>query len=259
MLRAPYDGLWTDYAGNPDRRPRFLIRQDPRIDEAIGEMFALPSKRPRTRPCGDDDVVGLIEILAIVGRIGVVEDLFAAGSADPSRHQAAFGNQIDFRQLLRHAKRISQRRQRIAQQHDANLLGNSRENGDFDVHHRTHAERGAMMFVEHHAIEAHLLGIDRFVEVFVVQPRPDFAIEKAIWNSEETPVFDYLVLRNFTVRTFGEIHYMHGLSPSGSRYSPAQARNSLISLTNSADRSISGRWPQSSKIVSRVSVFLSAC
>jgi hypothetical protein len=71
-----------------------------------------------------------------------------------------------------------------------------------------------MMLIEHYAIEAHLLGIDGFVQIFVVQPRADFAIEKAIRNSEETAILDYLVLWNFAVRTFGEIHYMHGLSPS---------------------------------------------
>ena len=77
------------------------------------------------------------------------------------------------------------------------------------------------MLVEHDPVEAHLLGIDGFVEVFVVQPRADFTIEKTIGNPEEAAVLDYFVFRNFAVRTLGEIHYMHGVVSFSSRYSPA--------------------------------------
>src|SRR6202040_2009879 len=44
MLRAPYDGLGADHAGNPNRWTRLLVGQHPGIHEAISEMFAFPSK-----------------------------------------------------------------------------------------------------------------------------------------------------------------------------------------------------------------------
>src|SRR5713101_1277086 len=87
MLRAPFDGLRTEDAWNPDRWARLLVGRHPGIDETIGEMLALPAERTRPRPGRENQVVRLVEQLAIVGRIGVVEDLLAACPAHPSGHQ----------------------------------------------------------------------------------------------------------------------------------------------------------------------------
>ncbi len=130
--------------------------------------------------------MSLVEIFAVVGRIGIVEDLLAAGAAHPSGYQAPVRYEVDFRQFLGQPHRIFDRRQRIAEQHNADLLGDTRQDRRFDVHHAPHAEGGAVMLVEHHRVEAKLFGIDRFVEILVVQARAHFAVEKAVRSSRRS-------------------------------------------------------------------------
>src|SRR5690242_1552416 len=108
MLRAPYDGFGADDARDPDGRMGLLIGQRPWVDEAVVEMLPFPAERTGTRPRRDHDIVRLVEILAVVGRVGIVEELFAARAPDPSGDKAAMGDKIDFRQLLSHPERILQ-------------------------------------------------------------------------------------------------------------------------------------------------------
>ena len=65
------------------------------------------------------------------------------------------------------------------------------------------------MLVEHHCIEAHLLGIDRFVEILLVKPRALLGIEEFVWQPKEGAILDHLVLGYVAVRPFGEIHQLH--------------------------------------------------
>jgi hypothetical protein len=44
-----------------------------------------------------------IEVFPIVGRIGVIEELFAPRTTHPAGDEAATGNQIDFGQFFGHA------------------------------------------------------------------------------------------------------------------------------------------------------------
>src|SRR5579875_4114833 len=94
MFGAPDYRLGADNPWNPNRGMRLLIGQHPRIDVAVVEMFALPPKRTRASPCRNHDVVGLIEIFAVVSGVGVVEDLLAARATDPAGHQSPLGDQI---------------------------------------------------------------------------------------------------------------------------------------------------------------------
>ena len=62
------------------------------------------------------------------------------------------------------------------------------------------------MLVEHHGVETKFFGIDRFVEILVVQARADFAVEKAIRSTEEAAASDDFFLGGLAIRTLGEIH-----------------------------------------------------
>src|SRR5260370_4567308 len=114
MLRAPFHRLRTNHSRYPHRRMRFLIRQRPWINVPIMKMLSLVAPWPGPRPCLHDKIVGLLEQLAVVRGIGVVEELLAAGAANPSGDQPPPRDQIDLRELLGHPKRMLDYRQRVA-------------------------------------------------------------------------------------------------------------------------------------------------
>src|SRR5216684_986289 len=142
-----------------------------------------------------------------------------------------------------------QYRERIAEQHDPRFACDARQNRGFDVHHRTHAEGRPMMLVQHDRVEADLLGVASFVDILVVEFRAYFRIVEGIRHAEEAAVLDNLVFGHIFVGALSEMHNMHGYFSFSSRYIRAQARKSWTNLMNSADFSISGRWPHLSKII----------
>ena len=60
-------------------------------------------------------------------------------------------------------------RQGIAHQDDLESFGGASQDGGLDVHHRSHGEGGAVVLVEHDSVKALFLGIERLVEVFVIE------------------------------------------------------------------------------------------
>src|SRR5437899_2284856 len=122
MLGAPDDGLRAENARNHDWRMWFLIRPHPWIDEPIVEMLAFPAERTGSRPRSQDQIMGLVEHLAVVGGIGVVEDLLAAGPPYPPGNQAPMRDTVYGRQLFGYAQRILERWQRVAEQDDASPI-----------------------------------------------------------------------------------------------------------------------------------------
>ena len=209
MLCAPLHRLRTERARNPHRRMRFLIRQRPRIHVAIMEMLALVAPRAGPRPGLHDKVMRLVEHLAVVGGIRVVEELLAARAAHPSGHQPAARNQIDLGQLFGHPQRMFDHRQRIADQHEPHALGAIGEHGGLDVHHRPHANRVAVMFVQRDDVEAEILGIAVFVEIVMIIVGGSFAIVEPIGDGEKRAVLENLFLGQPSIRPLREITYLH--------------------------------------------------
>src|ERR1700730_17229057 len=119
MLRAPDDCLRAENARDHDWRMWLLIRPYTWIDEAVVEVFAFPAKRTGPRPRRQDQIMRLVEHLAVVSRVGVIEDLLAAGPTHPSGNQAPMRDTVDRREFFRDAQRVLERRQRIAEQDDA--------------------------------------------------------------------------------------------------------------------------------------------
>src|ERR1700689_749772 len=104
MLGAPLDGFGTEDARNPHRRLGLLIRQRPRIHVAIMKVLALVGPRTGPGPGLYDEIMHLVEHLAVVRRIGVVEELFGASAANPSGDETAARNKIDFGKLFGHSQ-----------------------------------------------------------------------------------------------------------------------------------------------------------
>ncbi len=200
---------------------RLLQRQRPGIDEQVIEMFALIAPGSGPRPSLDDEVVRFLEQLAVVGRIGVIEELLAAGAAHPSGHQPPARDHVDFGQLLRHPQRILDDRQRIADQYDAHLFGDARQDRRLHVHHAAHAKRRAVMLVEGDRIESQLLRVAILVQIVVVVLRTFLRIKEAVGDAEERLIAKRLLLRDVAIRSFGEISDLHssllfGLTQPGS-------------------------------------------
>src|SRR5439155_24916840 len=120
---TPTDGFWTQHPRNPHLRMGFLIRQRPGVYMAIVEMLAFVAPRPWSSPGLDDEVVRFVEVLPVIGRVGVVEKLLAASAPYPSSHQASTRDQVDLCQFLGHAQRVPEAWQWITDQHDLALLG----------------------------------------------------------------------------------------------------------------------------------------
>jgi hypothetical protein len=187
----------------------FLHRQHPRIDEAIMEVLALEAKRPGPGPRLQDKVVGLVEILAVVSRVGVVGELFTARAAHPSGDQPATGDHIDHREFFGQAQRIRHDRRGITKQHDLDPSRRPRQNRRFNVHHRAHAKWCPMMLVEHHAVEAEFVAVDLLVQILVQQLRALLRVEKGVGQTKKTAAFQYFFFRHVMVRALGEPHDMH--------------------------------------------------
>src|SRR5713101_2357328 len=129
----------------------------------VMKVLALIPPRPGFGPRLYDEIVRLVEVLTVISRIGVVEELLAARTAYPPGNETPAGDQIDLGQFLSHAQGMLQDWQRIAKEQDLHLLRNTREDGRFHVHHATHTEGIAVVLVERHGIEPQLFGITSFI------------------------------------------------------------------------------------------------
>ena len=211
---------------------------------AVFVVLALIAPGAVLRPGLDDEVVGLVETLAVVGRVDVVGDLLATRAPHPAGDETAARDHVDGGELLGQAQRIGHR-QRIAHQRDFHPLGDAGQNGRLDIHHRAHGEGVGVVFVEHDAVETELLGIELFVQVAIEQGTAPDRVEKLVGNPEKARVLDHLVFRNIGVGAFGEGRDVHGES-SGiwARRIAAGARQdkwAFSFFTNLSVCSISGR------------------
>ena len=157
-------------------------------------------------------VVRLLEPLPVVGRRGVVGHALAARAAHPARHQAALRNHVDYRKLLHQPQGVVPDGQNVAEQHYLGALGHAGENARLDVHGAAHAERRAVMLVEHQAVEAHLLGVQPLVDVAVVEVGPNLGVVDVVaevevldWQARRPEVARFRVL----VGSLREVTYEH--------------------------------------------------
>ena len=169
VFGRPGDGALRDGAGDPDRGVRALQRTRPGVDVAVVVVLALPAEGAGIGPGLDDEVVGLLVALPVVGRLGVVRERFAAGAADPAGDQAAFGDHVDLGERLGEPERVFPDRQDVAEQADLDVVGDAGKDRGLDVDHRTHAERRGVVLVEHDPVEAGVFRGDRFIEIAVVE------------------------------------------------------------------------------------------
>ena len=122
-------------------------------------VLALPAERARRGPGLDDEVVRLLEALAVEMRRCVVGDALTPAATHETRHQATVGDHVDHGQLLGQPQGIIPDRQDIAQDDDFGFLRLTRQDGSAHIRDALHAEGRAVVLVEHQGIKAHLFSV----------------------------------------------------------------------------------------------------
>ena len=209
MPGRPLHGLPAGSTGHPNRRIGLLQRDGPGVHVPVVEVLALPAERAGGRPCLDEEVVGLFEALPVEVRGHVVRQALTAAAADHAGDEAAPRNHIDHCDLLGQPEGIVVDGQDVAEDHDLGLGGDASENGGRHVGHAVHAERGAVVLVDHDPVEAHLLGVDLLVQVAVVEAGSTKGVVLAVAHLHDAgppghgPVF-------FLPGLLGKVAYKHG-------------------------------------------------
>ena len=200
---------------------RLLVGPRPRVDVPELVVLALPAEGTGCGPGLDDELVGLLEPLPVVGRRRVVGHALPSGAAHPPGYQAATGDHVDHRELFHQPQRVVPDGDDVAQQNDLGALGDAGEDGCLDVHGAAHAEGRAVVLVEHQAVETHLLCVKFFVKVAVVELGTQLGVIDLVADGEihdgfaggpEVPGVRVLV------GSLSEISDVHGFLPSWAWY-----------------------------------------
>src|SRR5688572_7486415 len=78
-----------EHTGDPHARMRLLQRQRPRVHDAVLIVRALPAERSVLGPRLDDQLVRLLEALAVVSGIHPGGELLLAAAAHEAGHEAS--------------------------------------------------------------------------------------------------------------------------------------------------------------------------
>jgi hypothetical protein len=91
----------------------------------------------------------------------------------------------------------------------ASFVGRGENRGE-DVAFCLHAERRIVVLVQHEAFDAHLLGIDVMLEIFVIEPAPGHRVEVFVGKHQRRGAeFQTLIGRIGRHRLLGEVHKLH--------------------------------------------------
>ena len=197
-----------------------LVGAHPGIDVAEVVVLALPAEGAGSGPRLDDEFVGLLESLPVVVGFHVVGHAFPSGAAHPAGDQAAPGNHVNHRQLFHQPQGVVPDGDDVAQEHNLGAVGDAGQDGGLHVHRAAHAEGRAVVLVEHEAVEAHLLGVDFFVQVAVVEVGAELSVVDFVADAQ---VHDGLAGGaevaglGVLVGPFGEVSDKHFRSPDWRR------------------------------------------
>ena len=220
VLGCPVDGVAAHDARDPDGGVRGLVGAGPRVHVAELIVVALPAIGPGGRPGFDDEIVGFLETFPVVWRLSVVGDAFATGTANPAGDEAAAGDHVDFREFFGKPEGVIPDGEDVTEEDDLCALGDASEDGCLDVHHSAHAEGRAVMLVEHEAVEAHLLGVDLFVEVAVIEVGAEFRVVLLVADAKVLDIAAggaEVARAGVLVGAFRKVAYEHWFDPfSGS-------------------------------------------
>ena len=163
---------------------RLLRRSWPRIDVAQGIMAAFPCERSVLGPGTMDEIDRLPELFARGRRGHIVVERLRSRARRKAGDQAAIRHVVEHGVFLRHAQRIEMQRQEVAENDDLAALGLLRQRGRDQIGRRHQAIDVLMMLVEHHAVEADLVGIGELVDIFPIEAAASLGVPQAVRHGD---------------------------------------------------------------------------
>jgi hypothetical protein len=139
------------------------------VAEVIVATF--PAERARRGPALEDQVVALLESLAVVHGIRVRPPALHADAAHEATQDAAARDEIGHRDLLGHLDRVVLDREDVAEEEQLRTSRGAREDGRRHVRGHVHARRCRVVLVDHQALEPDLIGQLVLVEVALIVRR----------------------------------------------------------------------------------------
>ena len=214
MLGGPAHCLDADGGGYPDLRMGLLVGAHPGVHVSVVVVLALPAEGSGVGPCLDNEVMRFLESLAVEYGRGVVGYALASAAAHEAGDEPAVADHVYHGKLLGEPEGVVPDGQDIAQNDDLGLGGLAGEDGSSDVGHALHTEGGAVVLVEHEAVEAHLLGVELFVEIPVVERRADLGVVHLVADAEVGGLGSHEAGLVVLPGLLGEVSYKHDVSPA---------------------------------------------
>ena len=143
-------------------------------------MLADELERAGLGPRPDDEVVGLREALAGVGRVDRERVVLGPAADDEAGDEPPAADAVDHGELLGHAGRRVVQRQRVADDRDLHPLRLAGEDRRHQVGRRHEPVGVLVVLVDADAVEAELLRVDQLVEVAVVNLVADLGVEEGV-------------------------------------------------------------------------------
>ena len=148
---------------------RLLRRLRPRIDVARRVVAPFVFERSGLGPGALDEVDRLPELAARGRRRHVVVEGLRPRSRREARDQPAVRHVVEHRVFLGDAQRVQVQRQQVAEDDDLAALGALRQRRGDQVRRRHQAVDVLVVLVEHHAVEAELVGIGELVDILLIE------------------------------------------------------------------------------------------
>ena len=124
--------------------------------------------------------MGLVETLAVVGRVGVEADLLLPGASHDPRDQPALGDHVDHGDLLGELEWAVVGGEGVAQLDDLGPFGDGRQNAGPHRDARLHAVRRVVVLVDHDAVEADLLRQSVLGQPLPIEAAPFDGVEELV-------------------------------------------------------------------------------
>src|SRR6516225_7787003 len=106
LLGRPDDRLFADDTRYPHARVRLLQGQGPGIDDAVLIVSALPAEWAGYRPGLHDQIVSLLEPLAVVCGVHAGRELLLAAATHEPGHEPTARDHVDHGQLFGEPDRV---------------------------------------------------------------------------------------------------------------------------------------------------------
>src|SRR5262249_54061753 len=131
-------------------------------------ILALIAEGAGRGPALDDEVVRLLEPLAVLGGIDARLQGLHGCAAHKSGDDAAAGVAVEHGDLFGHADGVVDGDD-IPQDGDLGLFGELGDDGGVEIHGRLHAPVGGVVLVAHDAVKTHLIGQGVLLMILIVQ------------------------------------------------------------------------------------------